>query len=75
LENALMTKTEGIDNQMPLGLVFRDMDLASSNQVNGTPTLFVNGHRVAGVKDAAQLRQLIVEALKEVPASMAFDGV
>jgi protein-disulfide isomerase len=63
-----------VDNQMSLGLVFRDMDLASSNQVTGTPTLFVNGHRVAGVKDAAQLRQLISEALKDAPASIALNA-
>jgi protein-disulfide isomerase len=59
---------------MSLGLVFRDMDLASSNQVTGTPTLFVNGHRVAGVKDAAQLRQLISEALKDAPANIALNA-
>jgi predicted DsbA family dithiol-disulfide isomerase len=53
-------------NQMSLGLVLRDMNLASSNSVTATPTLFINGHRVQGIKDAAQLRQLIAEAEEEI---------
>jgi protein-disulfide isomerase len=36
-------------------------------RVNGTPTLFINGHRVQGVKDWAQLRQMIAEAAKPSP--------
>jgi protein-disulfide isomerase len=56
-----------LDNEMSLGLVFRDMDLASSNEVKATPTLFINGHRVQGVKDLAHLRELIAEAEKEAP--------
>jgi len=54
-----------LENEMSLGLVFRDMSLASANEVNATPTLFINGHRVAGVKSADDLRQLIAEAAKE----------
>jgi len=46
-----------LQNQMSLGLVFRDESLASANNIQATPTLFINGHRVAGVRDAAQLRQ------------------
>jgi protein-disulfide isomerase len=55
-----------LDNDLSLGLVFRDMNLASSNNVNATPTLFINGHTMQGVKDAAQLRELIAEAAKEL---------
>lgn len=55
-----------LDNEMSLGLVFRDMNLASANNVDSTPTLFINGHHVPGVKDAHQLRDLIVEAKKEI---------
>jgi hypothetical protein len=44
------------------------MDLASSNEVKATPTLFINGHRVQGVKNAAQLHELIAEAEKETAA-------
>ena len=54
-----------LDNDMSLGLVLRDINLATSNEVTGTPTLFINGHRLQGVKDASQLRQLVAEALKE----------
>ena len=55
-----------IDDEMSLGLVFRDIDLASSNSVNGTPTIFINGHRVEGVRDAAQLEELISQAKKDL---------
>ncbi len=54
-----------LDNEMSLGLVFRDMNLASANNVEGTPTLFVNGHRIAGLKDVKQFEQLIETAQKE----------
>jgi protein-disulfide isomerase len=64
-----------LDNEMSLGLVFRDISLASENNVQGTPTLFINGHRISGVRDATQLRELIAEAKKEIggtnPSNMA----
>ena len=54
-----------LENQMSLGLVLRDTNLAAANKVEGTPTLFLNGPRLPGVRDAAQLRQFIAEAQKE----------
>ena len=54
-----------LDNEMSLGLVFRDMNLASANNVQGTPTLFINNHRIPGVRDANQLRELIAQAKQE----------
>ena len=54
-----------LDNEMSLGLVFRDMNLASANNVEATPTLYINGHHVPGVRDAQQLRDFIAEAKKE----------
>jgi protein-disulfide isomerase len=51
-----------LDNELSLGLVFRDENLATANNVNGTPTLFVNGRRISGVKDAADLRMIIDQA-------------
>jgi protein-disulfide isomerase len=54
-----------LDNQMSLGLVFRDMDLASVNHVDATPTVFVNGHAMKGVRNADELRGVIDEAAKE----------
>ena len=53
-----------LDNQMSLGLVLRDLNLASANNISGTPTLFINGQRKQGIKDAAELRGLIAEAKK-----------
>ena len=54
-----------LDNEMSLGLIFRDTNLATANDINATPTFFVNGHRASGVKDAAELQQLIAEAENE----------
>ena len=54
-----------LDNEMSLGLVFRDMNLAAANNIDATPTVFINGHRVSGVKDAQQLRDFILAAKKE----------
>lgn len=58
-----------VENDMSLGLVFHDINLAKANGVNATPTLFVNGHRVEGIKDAAQLRSLIDDALRDNEAN------
>jgi predicted DsbA family dithiol-disulfide isomerase len=54
-----------VDAGMSVGLVLKDMDLAGSFQINGTPTVFINGHRVGGVASAAKLREMIAEARKE----------
>ena len=62
-----------LDNEMSLGLVFRDMNLGSANKVEATPTLFVNGHRVPGIRDASELRQLIAGARKELAQRGASD--
>jgi protein-disulfide isomerase len=53
------------ENQMSLGLVLRDMNLASANNITATPTLFINGRRVQGIKNASELRQLIADAEAE----------
>jgi protein-disulfide isomerase len=54
-----------IDTGMSVGLVMKDMDLAETNRVNGTPTIFINGHRIQGVESAAKLHELISAARKE----------
>jgi protein-disulfide isomerase len=51
-----------IESEMSLGLVYRDMNLAATNQVTGTPTIFIKGRRIEGVRDTAQLQQLIEKA-------------
>ncbi len=50
---------------MSVGLVIRDMNVAEANQINATPTVFINGHRLQGVESAAKLRELIAEARRE----------
>jgi predicted DsbA family dithiol-disulfide isomerase len=57
-----------VGNQMSLGLVLRDMNLASANNVTATPTLFINGRRVQGIKDATQLKQLVADAEAQTTA-------
>jgi Thioredoxin len=59
-----------VDNQRSLGLVLRDLNFASANDINGTPSLFINGPRIPSVKDVAELRQLIAEA-KKAPRQVA----
>jgi protein-disulfide isomerase len=54
-----------MDNGMSVGLVLKDISLADANQVNGTPTLFINGHRMLGIESAARLRELIAAAQEE----------
>ena len=51
---------------MSVGLVLKDLILAESYQINATPTVFINGHRIQGVQNAARLREMIAEARKEV---------
>lgn len=61
-----------LDNQLSLGLVFRDIDLASAAGVDGTPTISVNGERLSRVADAARLREFIRAARSETaPDSFA----
>lgn len=58
-----------MDQGMSVGLVLRDMNMADANQVQGTPTLFINGRRIQGVENAAKLRELIEQARKESGAA------
>ena len=48
-----------LDNGMSIGLILRDLKLAEAYEVNGTPTVFINGRRLPGVQNAAELEQLI----------------
>ena len=51
-----------LDNEMSLGLVLRDVNLAESNQISGTPTIFIDGRRIDGVRTAAELMAFIDNA-------------
>jgi len=54
-----------MDSAMSVGLVLKDIDLAENNQISGTPTVFINGHRLPGLDSAEKLRELIDRARKE----------
>ena len=62
-----------MSNGMSVGLVMKDIDLAEANQVRGTPTIFINGHRLQGVESDTKIRELIAEARKDalVPSAYA----
>jgi protein-disulfide isomerase len=45
------------DEEMSLGAVLKDIGLARSLEVNATPTLFINGERLTGLRSADELRQ------------------
>jgi protein-disulfide isomerase len=51
-----------VDEGFAVGRVNKDIELGKRFGVHATPTLFINGTKVEGVRDAAQLRELIVEA-------------
>lgn len=51
-----------LTDEMSLGLVYRDINLAKANGVSATPTIFINGRRFIGFSDAAHLNQAISEA-------------
>jgi protein-disulfide isomerase len=59
------------DAGMSVGLVMKDMNLAESSQINATPTIFINGHRMKGVESAAKLREMIADARRETAAHSA----
>jgi protein-disulfide isomerase len=63
-----------VDGGLSLGLVLQDINLAAASQVEGTPTLFVNGNRAQPVGSAADLRQLISRARKETTAPGSSTG-
>ena len=56
-------------NGMSVGLVLKDLNVAETYQINATPTVFINGHRIQGVENAAKPREMIAEARKEATES------
>ena len=53
-----------LDRKMAVGGVTADTDLGSKIGVHATPTLFINGTKYEGMKDAASLRAIIADARK-----------
>lgn len=51
-----------MDNQMSLGLVTKDIKAGSLYEINGTPTVSINGKRVEAAKTQAELDMLVDQA-------------
>lgn len=48
-----------LDKKLAVGGVAQDTDLGNANGVHATPTLFINGTKYEGAKDAAALRAIL----------------
>jgi protein-disulfide isomerase len=53
-----------MDRQMSLGAVIRDRDLGTRVGITGTPTLFLNGERLNGIRSAAELHSALASAVE-----------
>ena len=51
-----------VNNQMSLGVVLRDLNLARDNNITATPTRFINGHMTVGVADDERLEKMVLAA-------------
>jgi predicted DsbA family dithiol-disulfide isomerase len=54
-----------VEQQMSLGAVIRDRDLATRLGVRGTPTLFLNGEQMRGIGSGPALHHALEEALAQ----------
>jgi protein-disulfide isomerase len=71
--NAGIDKTQlqtCLDKKLAVGGVEQDMEMGTKNGVKATPTLFINGTRYEGMKDAAQLRSIIADIQKSIPSEV-----
>lgn len=57
-----------LDKKMAIGGVTQDTDLGNKNGVHATPTLFINGTKYEGMKDAAALRAILASIRKSQQA-------
>ncbi|MGD0669454.1 MAG: DsbA family protein [Bryobacteraceae bacterium] len=57
--------------QTSLGMVLRDRQLGTLVGVKGTPTLFINGERLTGLPDSAELHGHLEDALEQMAAHVA----
>jgi protein-disulfide isomerase len=57
-----------VEQQMSLGAVIRDRDLAARLGVRGTPTLFLNGEQLHDISNAPALHRALDEALGRIQA-------
>jgi protein-disulfide isomerase len=51
-----------VDEGLSMGPVSKDVELGKRFDVQATPTIFINGSKVEGIRDSAQLKQLIAQA-------------
>jgi protein-disulfide isomerase len=61
-----------VNEALTMGPVSKDVELGKRFGVEATPTIFVNGTKIQGVRDAAQLKDLIEQAKagKLVPTAL-----
>ena len=52
-----------IENQMALGTVLKDINVAAIAEIKGTPTVVINGRRLEGLRSATELHTAIEEVL------------
>jgi protein-disulfide isomerase len=65
-----------LNEALTMGPVSKDVALGNRLGVHATPTLFINGTKIEGVRDAAQLKALIAQARSGEPVhgSTAVEG-
>jgi predicted DsbA family dithiol-disulfide isomerase len=56
-----------MEESQAAGLVKKDASIGSANEVRGTPTFFINGRRMAGLRSLEDLRAIISEAQQDQP--------
>jgi protein-disulfide isomerase len=54
---------ECLKRQMSLGAVVRDREMGKRTGVVGTPTVFLNGIQIPGVRSGADLHKYLSDAL------------
>lgn len=53
-----------MERQMSLGVVVRDRELGAKAGVSATPTLFLNGEPLPGIRNGVELHRILTEALE-----------
>jgi protein-disulfide isomerase len=64
-----------LNKRLAVGGLESDMDLGKKNGVHVTPTMFINGTKYEGTRDAAALRVILDEARRSQRLSMASSSV
>ena len=59
-----------MDESQAAGFVKKDALAGSANEVRGTPTFFINGRRIAGLRSVEDLRAIVSEAQQVHPDAL-----